>query len=436
MFSRIYNTWQLVRGSLWFAPALICLCYFIGTIGLYWTEQHYLEYFQNIDILYNGSVEEARSVITILLSAMITMATLMISITMVVLSLSASQLGPRLIRSFMRDSETQIHIGVFFGTVVACFVLTGILHDDSLANATPRLTISAVFIACFANLFGLLAFVHHIARSSIADNVVTRVSAELFSAIKRICQPRENQVKTNPIAADTPKEFQSDNEHAYFSESGYVQFIDYPKLIAIAAEKDIYIRIQLKAGHYLVAGEDGVRLYPQSRIDRDIKESVVDCFVLGDTRTPTQDMEYSIRHLVEIALRALSPGINDSFTAMTVLDRLSSALAILFENDIHPNIFKDDNDVIRVIGRQSDEYDIVLGAFSQIRNAGQNKPDILHHIIRRIKTLRSLPDSNDARPALDRQLRYIRDHIHEHFSNTLEGEELSSALNEAMSFNQ
>lgn len=436
MFSRVYNTWQLVRGSLWFAPALICVCYFAGTVGLYWTEQHYLQYFQKIDILYNGSVEEARSVITILLSAMITMATLMISITMVVLSLSASQLGPRLIKSFMRDSETQIHIGVFFGTVVACFVLTGILHDDSLANSTPRLTISAVFIACFANLFGLLAFVHHIARSSIADNVVTRVSEELYAAIKRICQPRENQIETGTNIGDEPKEFKTDHMHAYFSESGYIQFIDYAKLVEIATEADIYIRIQLKAGHYLVAGEDGVRLYPKDRIDSDIRDSIVDCFVLGDTRTPTQDMEYSIRHLVEIALRALSPGINDSFTAMTVLDRLSSALAILFKNDIHPNIFKDKNDTIRVIGRQSDEYDIVLGAFSQIRNAGQNKPDILHHIIRRIKTLKSLPDSGDAQTALDRQLHYIRDHIKDNFSDSLEGEELSLALTDALSADQ
>jgi uncharacterized membrane protein len=146
----------------------MCVVYAVATILLYMAEHAYISYHAEIPLIYNGNISSAQEIIKTLLSAMITMTTLVISVTMVVLSLSASQLGPRLMKIFMLDNMTKIYVGMFFGSIAACFVLTGILHEVQNEQALPRLTTSAVFLVCFANLFVLLAYVHHVAHLSVA----------------------------------------------------------------------------------------------------------------------------------------------------------------------------------------------------------------------------------------------------------------------------
>jgi uncharacterized membrane protein len=406
MFSKLYNYWQILKGNLWFVPAVFCVLFLAVTAALYSVETHYFQDYEYPEFLFQGSADDAKSVTTTLLSAMITMATLAISITMVVLSLAASQLGPRLIKTFMADRRTKDFIGLFFGTVMACFALTVILHSHGSANTTPQITISAVFSLCLVNLFVLLGFVHHVAQSSIADNIILKVSDELQSAIKRLTKDAVKHSHDTPKTDDFwPKDFVERSSQIIFAKSGYVQNIDYDLIMELACKENLRVNINFKAGHFLVKGEDGVRIYTKTANEsEDIHADIRRAFIIGDQRTATQDIEYSIRHLVEIAIRALSPGINDSFTAINVLDHLSAALALLCEKATPEEDFYDDDGVKRLHATQSGAADIIFSAFDQIRFNGRSMPNITRHLLQKLQILVTLAQGDIMKAALARQL--------------------------------
>ena len=430
MFSKLYNFWQILKASLWFVPALFCAIYFLFTVGFYLVEVRYLADLNLPDLFFSGSKEDAKSVTLALLSSMITMATLAISITMVVLSLAAAQLGPRLIRTFMSDRKTQDYIGMFFGAVVACFVLAIILHDSGPNTDPPRLTISIIFFLCLFNLFVLLAFVHHVAQSSIADRVILRVTHDLVETLERLTVSESNsdEDQLHRNNEDWPKDFERKKKNLYFQYNGYVQYIDYSHIVTLAEKHDLYVEIHFKAGHFLVEGEDGVRIYPtKEKYTEELEREMRDCFIVGNTRTPTQDIEYSIRHLVEIALRALSPGINDNFTAITVLDRLSSALVILFKKNTLPEFFADNEGKVRLWANQNNESDAIFSAFDQIRHSARDKPDVTFHLLKKISILYDLAQSPRQKDSLKRQLREIEFNL-KHLSNLVLNMDIPKAL--------
>ena len=160
-------------------------------------------------------------------------------------------------------------------------------------------------------------------------------------------------------------------------------------------------------------------------------ERLIDAIVLGQIRTPSQDIEYSARHLVEVGLRALSPGINDNFTAISALDKLSSALGILLREDLPRRVFHDKDGTLRLVGNAPAEPQIIFNAFSAIRDAGQGKPDVLRHMLEIIGVLKTLADAPDERAALDRQLTYIENHIQTHFKDTPDEKILTRLLEKA-----
>ena len=427
MISRILNLWHFVKSSLWFVPVLFCVLYMAATAGIYAFEVSHLQGLDLPPLFFSGTIDDAKSIVVALLSSMITMATLAISITMIVLSLSASQLGPRLIRAFMSDRQTQSYIGLFFGTVVSCFILTVILHDiGAQSEIVPRLSISMVLLLCFFNLFVLLGFVHHVAQSCIADQMIITVSETLMRAINRLTDRDDESLiaKKEKLTlygdkppAGWPKDFERRKQEIAFRRAGYIQFIDYKGLAAAAQKHGLYIQLKIRAGKFVVESENGVFVYvTQDKLNDDMIRQILNCFGIGGTRTPTQDIEYSIRHLVEIGLRALSPGINDNFTAIAVLDRLSAALVILFRKRLPQEWFYDEEDTVRVYAQQSDEHRIVMQAFNQIRFAATDKPDILYHMLRKMDTLVDLAETAEQKNSLNDQLDEIS-----HLLNNMNG---------------
>ena len=433
MFSKIYNSWQLLKGNLWFVPAVFCIVAVLSTFAFYALD---IIYFKDIDLpqyIFQGSTDDAKSVVITLLSAMITMATLAISITIVVLSLAASQLGPRIIKTFMSDRRTKDFIGLFFATVVMCFVLTGILHARGSEIATPQLTISFVFLFCFINLFVLLGFVHHVAHSCIADNVIFNVANDLKNALQRLTtDSAEHNIDKKPENPNWPKDFKRVSKHMFFKRSGYIQNINYEGIVNIANEHELRIQIEHKAGKFVVKGEDGISVYTKSKKDEefeDIKASIENCFIIGDVRTPTQDIEYSIRHLVEIAIRALSPGINDSFTAMSVLDSLSEALAVLFVKDTPPESFYNEEGVKRLIAKQSNDASVIFTAFDQIRHNSATMPSMIRHLLEIFIVLEQLTEDKNSKIALLKQVKGIKHSLDHNVLYVSDIKELKSRTN-------
>jgi len=414
MLSYIYNLWQLLKSNLWFIPAITCLIYLAVVLSIYYVEINFLKESGLPEFLFSGSSQEAKSVTITLLSSMITMATLAISVTMVVLSLAANQLGPRLIKTFMSDYTTKVYISLFFGAIVACFTLMIILHYSFTEDYVPKLTTTIIFIICFANLFVLLAFVNHVAQSSIADNIIVKVSQDLHSSLNRLTLKGEDaiDIKHRGDMSLWPKDFESKAKYITLKNPGYIQNIDYEKISSIASKHNLYIKILFNAGHFIVCNEQSIQVYASNKpMTDEIDKELRSCFIRGNSRTPTQDIGYSYRHLVEIALRALSPGINDNFTAITVIDYLTLALSVTFEKKMPSEWYFDEEGKPRVWAAQNSEHDIIFHAYDQIRQNAINKPDILYHLLKKLSILSLMAKQESQQKGILEQVHKTREFL-------------------------
>jgi uncharacterized membrane protein len=366
---RIRNAVDAVRSRLWLIPALTSVAAAIAARLVTHAEE--LPFFGDIDAwwYFGGDADTARDLLSTLLSGMITMTSLVVSITIVVLSLAANQLGPRLIWNFIRDRQIQAVIGLFFGTIVFILVVVRSVHADSV----PAVAVTAATALVAVCLFALLFHVSKVARSIVADTVVREVADDLLAAI---ASARRNLhegpadpdgLEALPVAAVVA-----------LGRPGYVQVVDYDRLARMASRHDLVLDVRVRAGDFLLAAGEHIVVHGScATVSDDTAGAVRKAVLVGSNRTATQDLEYAVRQLVEIALRALSPGINDPFTAITVVHRLAGALEDLSASAICGTILRDDdNGFVRVRGRGTDFTDVLDAAFNQIRQAAATTGDV------------------------------------------------------------
>lgn len=394
MIPRLLTIWDNIRTSLWALPLAMAL--FASVLAI-------VALSTNLDIgddpvwfLYSGSAEQAPQFLGNLVSAMITMATLAISITMVVLTLAAQQLGPRLIRNFMSDWQTQASLGLFMATVVyLLLVLRSTYGDGSVAN----LAVTFGTLLVLASLASLLLFVHHLARAIIADNVIDRVGATLDNDIIRLLPDKD---------AESPPPLPGENRAEGIipaASGGYVQAVDVETLVKAATKANALIELDVRPGHHVLPGTPLARVSPRTAAD-DLARPVQSAFVLGRTRTAVQDLEFSVHQLVEVALRALSPGINDPFTATAVLDRLALSLSRVISRGAARSRFADDRGIVRLVMPVSTFEGLTDAAFNQIRQAADGNTAILIRMADNIGQLLQLA-GGEHRSALEKHLRLV-----------------------------
>lgn len=397
MLTRLLTVWHRIWMSLWALPLLMVLV--AAAAALLAVHLPLSQGDNSVWFLYSGSAEEAPPFLTSLVTAMITMATLVISITMVVLTLAAQQLGPRLIRSFMADRRTQVTLGLFFATVVyLLLVLRGAYGN---VEQVPNLAVSIGTLLVLLCLVALLVFVHHLARSIIADNTIERVGETLDDDIERLLPEQDaksaSEPDTRPSETGTPLSL---------TANGYVQALDYEGLVDCAKDADAVIEISFKPGRHVVEGSTYAWISPTSAANDDIRDQIEDCVVVGGERTSVQDVEAPIRQLVEVALRALSPSINDPFTAMAVIDRLTTSLAKIMRRGSAQCVWTDEDGAVRLIAPHSTFADIVQEAFRQIRQHGSEQPAILIRLVESLGQLLALANK-DQRAALKEQVEIV-----------------------------
>lgn len=370
MVTRLRTFWESVRTSLWFVPGLLVL----GAVLLAWFASSL-----SIDLdtagwatwwLHSGSAEDASTLLSALLPAMISMATVVISITMVVLVLAAAQLGPRLIRNFMASVPTQVMLGFFLATVVYLILVLRFLNDGRSDDSPPHLAITVGTALVLVCVFLLLLFVHHLARSIVSDTVVERVGRDLDAAILGMLPEAKAD---NPGHEAPPLQ---GGITLCLPDGGYVQAIDYEGLVACARNADVVIELHFRPGQLLLAQGDHGRIHTVSALDEGMLDRVAEFVALGEQRTAAQDLEFSIRQLVEVALRALSPGINDPFTAIAAIDRLALSLALVMRRGQAQAAWSDEDGTVRVTGKVTTFHGIVDAAFNQIRQS-TSQPAVL-----------------------------------------------------------
>lgn len=396
MIPRLLTLWYAVRSSLWALP----LAMVIGAAAL-----AYGALTVELDLgketgwyLFSGSGSQAPQFLSSLMTAMITMATLAISITMVVLTLAAQQLGPRLIRNFMRNRRTQISLGLFIGTVVYLLLVLRSAYGER--NSVPNLAVTGGTLLVLICVITLLLFVHHLARSIVADNIIDEVGGELDGSIARLLPEKDDDEQV-----PSPKRH-DEGKIVPLAHGGYVQAIDYGKIANAAAEAEATVELAVRAGHHAVTGVVAATISPAEHASDALCQAIRGGVVVGAERTTVQDLEFSVRQMVEVALRALSPGINDVYTALAVINRLSLSIRNMMARGAAQSVWCDADGTARVTAPVSSFEGVTDAAFNQIRQSGFGKPAVLIHLADSLGQL--LQQAGDKhRPALEKHLTLV-----------------------------
>lgn len=364
MQTRIRNRWHALRATFWFVPTLFALASLPLAFGLIELDGRLAARGAPADFLYGGEAEGARSVLVMLAGSMIGTAGVVFSITIVALSLTSSQYGPRLLRNFLRDPGNQVVLGTFVATFLYCLL---VLRSVVSGRPVPALAVSGAVILSVASLGVLIFFFHHVATSIQASAIVAAVARDLERAIDRFCADTDAIVRAAP---DGSASLPGVAAEVTAPCSGYVQAVDHESLLAVARACDGCVEAAHRAGDFAIADGPLARVAPAERFDDAARERVRRAFLVGPQATEEQDLEFSVRQLVEVALRALSPGINDPYTAVNCIDWLGNALARLGAAGMPGRALCDPDGTIRVLTDAPTFAGVLDAAFQQIRQAG------------------------------------------------------------------
>jgi uncharacterized membrane protein len=382
MKTKLLNFWHSFSSSYWFVPAFmatISIALSLGTTAFDTVIPR--DVTEKIGWLYSGGPEGARSILSTVAGSVITTAGVVFSITIVVLSLTSSQFGPRLLGNFLRDTGTQVVLGTFIATFIYCLLTLRVVRSGDSGSFVPHLSITIAFVLALASTAVLIYFIHHITTSIQADSIITAVYRDLDAAINRhLPEQQEHEAGEpgrNDVRASLPEEFDRDGWPVASDNSGYLQAIDYDGLMRTAVENDFILSLHSRPGKFIAAGEHLITVWPREHWDENLTAQVNSSFIQGRQRTDEQDLEYSIHQLVEVALRALSPGINDPFTAMTCINWLSAALGRIAQRKFPSAYSYDEKGNLRLVSVTVSFAEIVDAAFGQIRNAAVNHVQVI-----------------------------------------------------------
>ncbi|GAB6060328.1 DUF2254 domain-containing protein [Desulfonatronum parangueonense] len=362
---------------------------------------------------FSGGAEGASAVLKTIAGSMITIAGVVFSMTLVALSLVSSQLGPRLLRNFMRDTPTQVVLGTFVATFLYCLVVLRTVRRVESPGDTvfvPHLSVTLAVLFAVLSVGVLIYFIHHVSVSIQANNVVTRVGKELLKTLDQLYPEKRNGDASRTIEPPTPDFLDAisrKSQPVLAAGDGYVQFIDKNDLLEWAGEKDAIIRLEQQPGQYIVAGRPLARIWPENKVTDQVAKRVNRAFALDRERTPSQDIEFAVLELVEIALRALSPSLNDPFTAIACIDQLSSALCRLAQRDKPSPYLYDDRRKLRVIAPPLRFSEITDAAFNQIRQNARSNVAVTNRLLETIATVASFARRPEDRATLLRHAELI-----------------------------
>lgn len=386
---QIIKYWNRVRSSFWFVPAVmagVAMAFaLVGTTA----DKPVTEWLSlNLGWTFRGGADGASAVLGVIAASMIAIAGVVFSMTLVALSLASSQLGPRLLRTFMRDTRTQVVLGTFIATFVYCLLVLRTIRRDEEFTFVPHLSVSLGVVLAVASVGVFIYFIHHVSVSIQANEIAARIGKELIEKIDHLFPENIGQegprVTMDPPDAGFIAAFDREAQPVVADGDGYLQIIDGDALLELAMEEDLVVRLERKPGNYVVADCPLVLVWPGSRVTDQLTKQIQSLFVMGHQRTSDQDIEFGVNQLVEMAVRALSPGLNDPFTAIACVDHLGSALCRLATRDMPSPYRYDRQNQLRVIARVDTFQEVVDAAFTQIRQYGRSSAAV---IIRLLETI-------------------------------------------------
>jgi uncharacterized membrane protein len=387
---------EAFRTNLWVVPAVVtaaALALFAGTYSV--DRAAYDGFLQFPTWVLSGTADAARLILATVAASLITVVGIVFSITIVALTLASTQFGPRMLRNFVRDLGTQLTLGVFVGTFSYTVATLVSISPGPHGDFVPHLSITVALMLTLADVGVLIYFLNHIATMIQLPVVIAGIARTLANEIT--AQDRSGSfglgASRGPSSEELLALLEESGAEIRTPRSGYLQVIRNESLLRIATSAEAVIYLPYRPGHFLVSGQVMARVWPADAASY-VEENLVRGHVTGPYRTLTQDISFGFDQLVEIALRALSPAVNDTFTAMTCVDWIGDCLCRISTLWRPQRIRRDATGHIRVIAYQADFDRLVERAFEKIRQASDGMPAVM---IRQLEALAKIIDQTPDR---------------------------------------
>lgn len=396
MHTWLIHIWEKMRDSYWLVPGVMLVTVVALSYGLLELDRHVdLTQYPGFKWLSFSTTEGARSVLSTIAASTFSAATLTFSVTMVTLSLASSQFGPRLLRNFLRDPVNQFTFGAFIATFIYCLLTMRVLGTAGIGVLNLSISISIIMVLFDAVLF--IAFIHHLTGSIQVERITAEIGREFIDAIESLFPeayaPKEIPEDDDAVLNEASSIIRSD-------QFGYVQAINYQALISLAEKEAITIRLLFKPGHFILAGAPLVRIWPAIHLKSHIEKPIRFSFILGKKPSAEQDLEFTVRQMVQIAARALSPGINDPFTAMTCIDYLAAGLACIAGRNLPLSRVRNEDGRLLLIRHELSFQHICDACFINIRQMCRDNPPVVIYLLEILTQLAAIVQRQEDRQAV------------------------------------
>lgn len=351
-----------------------------------------------------GSIDDARAILGAMLACVSTVLALIFSVALLVLSMVATLFGPRLLYRFLHDWVTQVTIGLFMATFVYLCLVFLVTHQDPHTTFIPQVSLITAWLLVVLS-FGFLVFYSHRIASSIQNpDLVARIVDDVRPEIV----PPGSAGSGETVPADDLDRQAAQGAAITCSASGYVQEIDHAALVAAAGSTDAVVHVLYRPGQFVLRGERLASVWSAGR-PADLAERVRAGVAIGRHRTIAQDPEFGIAQIVEIALRALSPAVNDTFTGVACVDWMGDALLVVAEAPAHDGCWFDRAGKLRLRARPLRVERLLRIGFDQIRQAAADNPAVLIRMLDVIRRIAPRMPTDAARECLRAQADAIRE---------------------------
>ncbi len=399
--NKLRHFWDNLRSSLWFVPTVIVVGAVVFAMGLIeadaWLGRERL--MERWPRLFGAGAEGSRGLLAAIASSMITVAGVTFSITIVALALASSQYTSRILRNFMRNRTNQTVLGVFLGVFAYCLVVLRTIRGGDEGAFVPALAVLGALLLAFVAIGFLISFIHHIAASIQATSIIAAVAGETFEAVDRLFPAEIGDGTLERLPADLDRDLSRQSWVTIPARTtGYIQGIDADALFAIARERDVIVRMERGIGEFVI---EGSRLAATAGppLDDDALRKLHVAYSVDTHRTVHQDAAYGIRQIVDVALKALSPGINDTTTAINCIDFLGAILARLAQRSIDTP-YRSDGGQVRVVTRGPTFPGLLAEAFDQIRQNAEGNVAVLVRLLQILEMLVERTADDQRRRAL------------------------------------
>jgi uncharacterized membrane protein len=361
---RLRRTADSLRTGFWAVPATCVVLALLLALAL-------VELDRRLDrsagrFTFGAGPDGAREVLSAITTSMITFTGLVFSITIVVLQLTSSQFSPRVLRTFLRDRQTQLSLGVFVATFVYAVMVLRTVDGSDGARFVPAVATTVGVALLLVSVAVFVGYIHHIATAIQVSSLVRAVGDETRSAIERRLHVVEPQRET-PLRLGAPTRQIVSPAH------GVVTAVDDSRLVAAAREAGVVLVLRVALGRFVPAGAPVLDVHGDGALD---DGAAARCVHLGKDRTMEHDVAFGFRQLVDVAERALSPGTNDPTTAVQALDELHDLLRRLATRPLPDGVHRDADDEVRLLTPAPRFEDFLSLALEEVDHYGADASQV------------------------------------------------------------